>query len=437
MRFVGLDVHKKVVEACILNEAGIVLCRDRFACTREALEEFCREELDFEDKVAVEATTNTWGVVDIIKPFVDEVVVSNPLRTKAIAQAKVKTDKVDAFVLAQLLRCDYLPRVWEPDETTREIRSLTRRRASLVSDRTGIKNRIHAVLHQRLIHPPIDKLFSKTGLQFLRTVELDELGRLAVDSELKLIEAIDAELESLDAVLARRGYEDERVKLLVTLPGVDVTAAQTLLSALGDVNRFPSGDEAASYVGLTPSTRQSAERSYHGPITKQGRGHVRWVLVQAAQHLDKHPGPLGVFFRRLAKKKNRNVAVVATARKLVVIAWHMLRNNEPYRYALPKVTQDKLARLRVKATGQRRKGGNPKGSTRPAAYGTGQRTRRIPALGEVYESEKLSALRPPSSGEKRAIRSAGVVSFVKALVKTHRVPRRQSSERGDHGTEKL
>ena len=122
MQFVGLDVHKRVVEACILNESGAVVRRERFACTGEALREFCREELEPEDKVAVEATTNTWGVVDILKPYVDEVVVSNPLRTKAIAHAKVKTDKVDAYVLAQLLRCDYLPRVWEPDERTRQIR---------------------------------------------------------------------------------------------------------------------------------------------------------------------------------------------------------------------------------------------------------------------------------------------------------------------------
>jgi hypothetical protein len=110
-----------------------------------------------------------------------------------------------------------------------------------------------------------------------------------------------------------------------------------------------------------PSIKQSAEHCYHGPITKAGRGHTRWMLIQAAQHVRLHPGPLGVFFRRLAKKKNYNVAVVAAARKLVVIAWHMLTKNEPYRYAQPKPTQSKLQRLRVKATGQRRKSGPKKG----------------------------------------------------------------------------
>src|SRR5205085_9883375 len=108
--------------------------------------------------------------------------------------------------------------------------------------------------------------------------------------------------------------------------------------------------------GLAPSTKQSADKCYHGPITKQGNGTARWMMIQAAQHLAAHPGPLGVFFRRLAKRKNRNVAVVATARKLVVIAWHMLTNNEPYRYAVSDTVHRKLGRLHYRATGKRRRG---------------------------------------------------------------------------------
>src|SRR5208282_3471726 len=120
---------------------------------------------------------------------------------------------------------------------------------------------------------------------------------------------------------------------------------------------------------------------YHGPITKAGNGHARWVLIQAAQHLRMHPGPLGVFFRRLAKKKNYNVAVVATARKLVVIAWHMLTKNEPYRYARPLATEAKLQKLRVRATGKRRRTGPAKGSS--AGRRSEEPTRRIKPLAEV------------------------------------------------------
>lgn len=132
-RFLGLDVHKTVVEACVLDSEGKRLFRRRFACTREALLQFA-EELTKQDSVALEVTTNAWAVADLLQPFVGQVIVSNPMKTKAIAEAKVKTDKVDAEVLAQLLRCDYLPSVWVPDAGTRSLRQLTCRRANAAEE---------------------------------------------------------------------------------------------------------------------------------------------------------------------------------------------------------------------------------------------------------------------------------------------------------------
>ncbi len=117
--YCGLDVHKRIVEACIVDQTGCIVCRQRFDLTPVKLVAFAKAHLDRQAQVVVEATTNTWAVVRVLKPHVGAVIVSNPLQTKAIAQAKVKTDKVDAHVLAQLLRCDFLPRVWEPDEPTR------------------------------------------------------------------------------------------------------------------------------------------------------------------------------------------------------------------------------------------------------------------------------------------------------------------------------
>lgn len=131
-RFVGLDLHKNLVVACIIDSEGKVLSRHRLGCSREELERFGQQQLQQTDKLALEATTNTWQVVEILRPYVAEVVVSNPLKTKAIAEAKVKTDKVDALVLAQLLRCDFLPRVWNPPAETQRLRRLTARRSALV-----------------------------------------------------------------------------------------------------------------------------------------------------------------------------------------------------------------------------------------------------------------------------------------------------------------
>jgi transposase len=125
----------------------------------------------------------------------------------------------------------------------------------------------------------------------------------------------------------------------MTLPGVSLVLAQTLWAVLGAVERFRDADHAASYLGLVPSTHQSGRHCYHGPITKEGHRHARSLLVQSAQSVTEHPGPLGAFFRRIAKRRGHNVAVVATARKLVVIAWHMLKANEPYRHARPQTVE--------------------------------------------------------------------------------------------------
>jgi transposase len=182
MTFAGLDLHKKEVEAVLLDADGRILHRSRFAATRAALETFAGAHLSPDSTtVAVEATTNTWPVAAILQPLVHKVVVSNPLRTRAIACAKIKTDKVDALALAQLVRTGYLPEVWIPDDETRLMRQRSTERAMLSSDRTRIKNRIHSVLHQRLIEAPSSDLFSRKNLAWLKELPLDPFGRDSLD----------------------------------------------------------------------------------------------------------------------------------------------------------------------------------------------------------------------------------------------------------------
>lgn len=422
MPFAALDLHRSVVEACILDDAGAVALRDRFAATREALLGFAQSRLSKLHHLVIEATTNTWAVAALLEPFVARLVVSNPLRTKAIASAKIKTDKVDARVLAELLRCDYLPEVWQPDAATRQLRAATTERACLTSDRTRIKNRIHAILHQRLIPVAAGDLFSAKNLAWLEKLPLDDFGRSALNRQLRLLANTETELADVTNSLAANAYNDPRVKLLMTLPGCDFNVAQALLAALGDPSRFPSGDEAASYIGLTPSTYQSANKCYHGHITKQGRAHARWMMVEAAQFLDRHPGPIGVFFRRIAKRKDRNVAVVAAAHKLVTIAWHMLKNNEPYRYAQPSTIERKFDRLRVQVTRERKKSGLPKGSPRPQNYGNG-RTRAIPSLSAVYAANGLPPVQASKRGEQAMLDRSGLAGLRQTIDTPHRVPK--------------
>jgi transposase len=171
---------------CILDQAGHVEARNRFPVDRDSLVSFAKHELRVDDHVAVEATTNTWPVVELVRPFVADVTVSNPMATGAIAHAKVKTDKIDARTRAQLLRADFLPSVWQPDTGTTRLRQLTNQRASLVAERISIKNRIHAVLHQRLIPLPSGQLFNERGRQWLDQLEIDPDGRAALRRDLHL-----------------------------------------------------------------------------------------------------------------------------------------------------------------------------------------------------------------------------------------------------------
>jgi transposase len=339
-------------------------------------------------------------VAAILRPHVARVVVSNPLRTKAIAEAKVKTDKVDAHVLAQLLRCDYLPSVWQPDQDTEQLRRLTTQHATLMTERGRVKNRIQSRIARLLLAPPCKVLWTKAGLAWLGELPLPIDERLSLDGDLRLLTSIERELAVIDQLTATKAHQNVQLQLLMTLPGVNFVGAVGLLAALGDITRFKDGDHAAAYLGLTPSTHQSGKRCYHGHITKAGSNHARWLLTQGVQHLARHPGPLGVFFRRLAKRRNRNVAIVAAARKLVTIAFLMLKHNEPYRYAKPELMRKKFRELHYSATGERL----PR-----------QRSKRPQGLNEIYRAIGLppvSSLHEVACGELRMLEKRKLTDWV-------------------------
>jgi len=420
LRFVGCDVHKRTAVFTILLEDGTLFANYTVAVSREGLTAFAERQLSAGDHLAMEATTNTWAVAGILRPFVEEIVIGNPLRIRAIAEAKIKTDKIDARVLAELLRVGYLPAVWQPDPETQRMRRLTHRRAALVSDRTRLKNRLHSILHHKLVPLPAYDLFSRKGLDWLREIPLAEEEDLARKSDLRLLRLVEEEIAELDGLLAREAWPDEKVRLLMTIPGIDYTIAQTCLAAIGGISRFANAKKLSAYLGLNPSTRQSGGHCYHGRITKQGNAHARWLMVQAAQHMSKFGGPLGHAFRQLLRRKNRSVAVVACARKLTVVLWHVLSSGEPYRYAQPKSLEAKLSRLRVRVTGERRRGGVPKGTPRSERYGKG-RTRAVPALPQVLERNRLPLAPSLKNGEMKMLERKELVRFYQELQTASRI----------------
>ncbi len=355
MRFIALDVHRDFCEVAIA-EGGRVRRAGRVETTPARLELFA-QSLARDDQVVLEATGNALAIARIIEAHVARVVLANPKAVKNATQS-AKTDKRDARTLAKLLAAGFLPEVWTPDERTRVLRRRISRRAQLVRQRTREKNQVHAILIRNLKgRSPAADLFGVAGRRWLAAQQLPVDEREMVEACLRGIDFLDAEVAAIDRALAELVLGSAELRRLLTLPGVNFVTACALLAAIGDVRRFPSARQLVSYLGLDPRVRQSGpEPARHGRISKQGPGETRHVLVEAAWHAARTTGPLRAFHERIAVRRGRNIATVAVARKLAVIAWHMLSRGEDYAFARPSLTREKIRKLELATGAERRKG---------------------------------------------------------------------------------
>jgi len=348
-RCIGLDVHRDFAQVAIWQD-GVVTQQGRFATTPEEVRAFANS-LAPSDEVALEATGNTWAIASLLASQAARVVVSNPAKTRAIAEARIKTDKVDAAILAELLAADYLPSVWMPDEQTAALRRQVQRRAHIVRQRTRLKNQVQAILHRNLVvRCPAADLFGIKGRAWLAEQDLPADERAAATALLRQLDFHADELALIDKDLARIALGRGDVRRLMTIPGVDATVALSIVAAIGDVTRFRTPERLVSYFGLNPRVRQSGNQAAtHGRITKAGPGYARGMLVEAAFSASKAPGPLRAFYRRVRARRGLQVAIVATARKLTVLCWHLMIKNEDYAFAMPSLVAHKQRKLELRA----------------------------------------------------------------------------------------
>jgi transposase len=359
MRSIGLDIGRTVAEVAIIGADGITRSGGRLEVTPEALTTFART-LGPDDRVVLEATTNTWAFVDLLEGHAGEVIVSNPQRTRAIADAKKKTDTIDAATLAELLAADYLPAVWQPDVPTRTLRRRVAARAALVGERTRLRNRISAVLIRHLLRCPASDTFGKRGRAWLERVALPDDERENVDTTLRLLDGLALEIEAAEAGIARTVRDDPRVRHLLTIPGVGLHTAAGLVAAIGDVQRFSRPNRLVGYLGLDPIVRQSGGKpAWTGHISRSGKGHTRMLLVEAAHAAVRTPGPLRAFYARVKARRGPGIAAVATARKIAVLAWHLLSEDTDYRWAPEQLTTTKIRAVELKAGSPSRRGRVP------------------------------------------------------------------------------
>jgi len=323
MMYVGLDVHKRSCHGTMMNEEGKIVKQERFSNGPRGVDAFMGGVEGA--RVVMEAGYCWQPLYDRLEDEGHDVRLAHPLKTKAIAQAKIKTDKIDSETLAHLLRADLVPEAWVPPQEIRALRELVKRRAFLVRMRTRVKNRVHAELAKRDITPDRPP-FTRKGREVL-----DGLGIAAVSQLLPVIEVLDRQIRAVSAVIDRTAVGNRDAMLLTTIPGVGYYIALLLVAEIGDVHRFLTSEKICSCMGIVPSVRRSGNSTIHGPITKAGSKWVRWALTQAVHVHVRYDTRLTRSYHRLAKKKGTQVAVIATARKLLKVVYWMLKEQETYR----------------------------------------------------------------------------------------------------------
>jgi len=356
MRAFGLDVHRDFCEVAIAEDDE-VRSAGRIPTRVAALELFA-QSLVASDVVGLEATAGTDRIVAVLQAHGIRVVVANTRKLRVITQAKAKTDRLDARTLARLLRSGLLDQVWTPDERTRTLRRLTNRRERLVRARTRAKNEAHGVLARNLCErPPVTDAFGTGGRRWLAGLELPFDERLTLDGCLRQIDFLDLEVATLDGEIAKQALAWPEVLRLMSVPGVNVQTAATFMASVGDIGRFSSPRKLVSYLGLDPRVRQSgSSAARHGRISKAGASEARHMLGEAAWKVMLTPGPLRAFFERVRARRGPQIAATATARKLVVLFWHLLTREQDYAFARPAMTRNKIRRLELLAGAPSQKG---------------------------------------------------------------------------------
>ena len=336
MLHAGLDLSRKRLDVCLLDDDGEHLDQLAVAPDVDSLKRFARriEETHHEPVCAViESMTGARIVHDTLEQAGWSVEIADAQKVKGLAPLACKTDAIDSKVLATLSQRDLVPAIWLPDPAVREERELARFRLHLVKHKSALKNRIHSTLINFGRPCPVTDLFGVEGRKLLARLEVPEPWRGNVAASLALIDELEAQIAEVNRRL-RQGHADHPyIPLLMSAPGIGWVLAFTIAAEIGEIERFPSPAKLAGYTGLCPRVVQSGESDRRGPLSKHGPTYLRWALVEATMHALKHPAYAERYQRtkrRLGKQRGAKVAQIEIARRLAHAIWHMLTRNEEF-----------------------------------------------------------------------------------------------------------
>ncbi len=333
LRFIGLDIHRDYFVAAGVNAQKVTVLGPQRVPNHQ-LPAWIAKHLTKDDAVVMEMTTNTYLFYDLLKPHVHSVIAVHPPHVALITRAQVKTDRKAALGLAQLHAAGLLVGVWIPPQEVRDLRALLAQRYKMVRLQTQAKNRLHSALFRHALEPP-DRAdpFTPECRAWWEQLPVSDLERLNVLNDLDTLQFAQGQIARLTDSISQIAIKDERVPLLVQLPGINLLGAITLLAAIGDITRFEGAKQLVGYAGMGTRVHDSGQLHSSGRITKAGRRDIRRTMVEAAQHATRSHPHWKAELARLEPRIGREKAIVAIGRKLLVAVWHVLTDHEVDRFA--------------------------------------------------------------------------------------------------------
>jgi transposase len=335
MLHAGLDLRRRRLDFHLLDESGETVEVGAAPPDGDGLRGLADRLKRYQQPIraAIESMNGARFVHDQLELPGWEVQIADALRVKGLAPLACKTDRIDAWVLAELSRRELVPAIWLPDPDVRAERERARWRLHLVRHRSSLKQRVHASLLAHGKPCPVSDLFGVAGRNLLERLQLPEPWAGTLAASLRLIDELDREIAGCEAELRRLGADHRYVPYLLTAPGIGWVLAYTIAAEIGDISRFPTPRKLAGYTGLCPRVYQSGESDRRGPLAKQGPRYLRWALIEAATHARTHRVYRDRYERtkqRLGKQRGAKVAQVDLARRLAEAIWHMLTRNQPF-----------------------------------------------------------------------------------------------------------
>jgi transposase len=335
MLYAGLDLSRQRLDVHLLDEDGRTIEVTAVRPDADALQSLVARMDRYGQPVsaAIESMNGACFVHDVLERAGWAVEIADAQKVKGLAPLAAKTDRIDAWVLAELSRRELVPAIWLPDPANRAERERARFRLHLVRHRTALKNRIHATLIA-FGHPvPVSDLFGVSGRELLDRLAIPEPWATTLATSLRFVDELDREIDACEAELRAIGADHPYLPLLRTVPGIAWVLGYTIAAEIGDISRFSSPKKLTGYTGLCPIVRQSGGRDDRGPLAKNGPKYLRWALIEAATHAARHPMYKDRYERnkkRLGRQRGSKVARVDIARELATAIWHMLSKNEPF-----------------------------------------------------------------------------------------------------------